>query len=72
MARSRQILTTQDEQLQCFRNVAAHLVSGGCFVIEVYVPQVRRLPLGETIRPFTVTPSHLGFEEYEFATQTAL
>src|SRR3954467_15407879 len=44
-------LTTQDEQVACFRNVADHLESGGCFVIEVLVPSLRRLPPGETIVP---------------------
>jgi SAM-dependent methyltransferase len=57
-------LTSQDEQVECFRNVAAHLEPGGCFVIEVVVPALRQLPPGETIRAFTVTPTHLGFDEY--------
>jgi SAM-dependent methyltransferase len=57
-------LTTQDAQVQCFQNVAAHLEPGGCFVIEVMVPALRQLPPGETVRAFTVTPTHLGFEEY--------
>ena len=57
-------LTTQDEQVQCFRNVASHLRPGGCFVIEVIVPALRRLPPGETVRAFTVTPTHVGFDEY--------
>jgi SAM-dependent methyltransferase len=57
-------LTTQDAQVACFRNVAAHLEPGGCFVIEVGVPDLRRLLPGETIRPFTVTPTYLGFDEY--------
>jgi SAM-dependent methyltransferase len=64
-------LTTQDEQVRCFRNAAAHLEPGGCFVIEVYVPELRRLPPGESIHAFTVTPTHLGFEEYDVATQIA-
>jgi SAM-dependent methyltransferase len=64
-------LTTQDEQVDCFRNVAAHLEPGGCFVIEVYVPELRRLPPGQSIHPFTVTPAHLGFEEYDVASQIA-
>ncbi len=64
-------LTTQDEQVACFRNVAAHLEPGGCFVIEVMVPELQRLPPGETIHAFTVTPTHLGFEEYDIATQIA-
>ncbi|MFC5823796.1 class I SAM-dependent DNA methyltransferase [Nonomuraea insulae] len=65
-------LTGQDEQVECFRNVAAHLEPGGCFVIEVYVPELRRLPPGQTIHPFTVTPAHLGFEEYDVASQIAI
>lgn len=64
-------LTTQDEQVQCFQNVARHLQAGGCFVIELYIPELRRIPPGETIHPFNVTPTHLGFEEYDFATQIA-
>ena len=64
-------LSSQDGQVACFRNVAAHLEPGGCFVIEVVVPALRRLPPGETVRPFTVTPTHLGFEEYDVASQIA-
>ena len=64
-------LTTQDAQVACFQNVAAHLEPGGSFVIEVIVPALQRLPPGETVRAFAVTPAHLGFEEYEVATQTS-
>ena len=45
---------------------------GGCFVIENYVPELPRLPAGETTHVFTATPDHLGFEEYDVATQTAI
>jgi SAM-dependent methyltransferase len=62
-------LTTQDGQVACFQNVAAHLEPGGCFVIEVGVPALQRLPPGETVRPFDVTPTHLGFDEYDVASQ---
>jgi len=62
-------LTTQDEQVQCFRNVAAHLEPGGCFVIEVGIPDLQRLPPGETVRAFTVSPTRLGFDEYDIAAQ---
>ena len=62
-------LTTQDEQVACFGNVAAHLEPGGCFVIEVMLPDLQRLPAGETIRPFTVTPTRLGFDEYDVVRQ---
>lgn len=62
-------LTTQDAQVACFRNVAAHLEPGGCFVVEVMVPELQRLPPGETVRPFLVRETRWGFDEYEVATQ---
>ena len=62
-------LTTQEAQVACFRNVAAHLEPGGCFVIEVGVPDLQRLPPGETIHPFHVSETRLGFDEYDLATQ---
>ncbi len=62
-------LTTQDEQVACFQNVAAHLEPGGCFVIEVLVPGLRRLPPGETFQLFDVSPTHLGLDEYDVARQ---
>lgn len=65
-------LTTQDEQVECFRNAAAHLEPGGYFVIEVVVPALQRLPVGETVRAFAVSPMQLGFDEYDVATQGAI
>ena len=62
-------LTTQAAQVECFRNVAAHLEPGGCFVIEVDVPELRRLPPGETIRAFHVSETRWGIDEYDVATQ---
>jgi SAM-dependent methyltransferase len=62
-------LTTQDAQIACFQNVAAHLQPGGCFVIEVMVPDLQRLPPGETVRPFTVSATRLGFDEYDVTSQ---
>jgi SAM-dependent methyltransferase len=62
-------LTTQDEQVACFQNAAAHLEPGGCFVIEVGVPQLQRLPPGETVRAFALSDTHLGFDEYDVASQ---
>jgi len=62
-------LTTQGEQVACFENVARHLEPGGCFVIEVGVPELQRLPPGETARPFSVTEDHLGFDTFDVATQ---
>ena len=62
-------LTTQEAQVACFRNVAAHLEPGGCFVVEVGVPDLQRLPPGETIRPLHVNEARWGFDEYDVATQ---
>ena len=62
-------LTTQDAQVACFRNVAAHLETGGCFVIEVGVPGLQRLPPGETFQVFHVSENGWGFDEYDVANQ---
>jgi SAM-dependent methyltransferase len=62
-------LTTQAEQVACFANAAGHLRPGGTFVIEVGVPDLRRLPPGQTVVPFTVTDERLGFDEYDVVTQ---
>lgn len=62
-------LLTQPEQVACFRNAAAHLDPGGCFVVELHVPQLRRMPPGEVACPFSVTDEHLGFDTYDFAEQ---
>ena len=62
-------LTTQDEQVACFRNVAEHLDDGGRFVIEVLVPGLQRLPPGERFQLFDATPAHVGFDEIDVATQ---
>ena len=64
-------LTTQREQVACFVNVARHLERGGLFVVEVMIPALRRLPPGETIVPIAVTPTYVGFEEYDVASQIA-
>jgi SAM-dependent methyltransferase len=62
-------LTTQEEQIACFRNVSQHLDPGGRFVLEVGVPRLRRLPPGQNVHPFTVTDDHVGFDEYDLLTQ---
>lgn len=65
-------LTTQDAQVACFTNVAAHLEPEGHFVMEVLVPRLQRLPPGEVFQPFSVTPSHLGFDEYDLVRQSEI
>jgi SAM-dependent methyltransferase len=62
-------LTSQPEQVACFANAAAHLVPNGVFVVEVMIPDLRRLPPGEVLRPFKVEAGALGFDEYDVANQ---
>ena len=62
-------LTTQEAQVACFRNVAAHLAPGGCFVIEVMVPALRQLPPGELLHAFHVSETRWGIDEYDVAAQ---
>lgn len=63
-------LRTQDEQVECFRNAARHLAPGGHFVIELWVPQLRRFPPGQAAVPHEVTEEHAGFDTYDLTTQT--
>lgn len=62
-------LTSQDAQVACFANAAAHLAPGGCFVVETFIPALRRLPLGERFVPFAVTGDYTGIDEYDVANQ---
>jgi SAM-dependent methyltransferase len=67
-------VTTQDGQVDVFCNAAAHLRRGGLFLIEVGVPDLRRLPPGQDTVPFTVAPGregdgYLGFDQYDVVTQ---
>jgi SAM-dependent methyltransferase len=63
-------LTAQDEQAACFRNVADHLEPGGCFVVEVGVPSLRRLTPGETVRcSYFESPTRFGLDEFDVARQ---
>jgi SAM-dependent methyltransferase len=62
-------LVTQDAQVACFQNAAAHLSSGGRFVIENNVPALQSLPLGHTVIPFRVDPEGFSFDVYDVVTQ---
>jgi SAM-dependent methyltransferase len=62
-------LLTQQRQVECFRNAAGHLEPGGLFVVEVFVPELRRLPPGETARPFHIGETHLGFDTFDVVDQ---
>lgn len=63
-------LPSQESQVECFGNAAAHLEPGGCFVIEVMVPELQRLPPGDSFRAFHVDDAHWGIDEYDLVTQT--
>lgn len=62
-------LTTQDAQVDCFRNAASHLRPGGCFVVEVGVPELRKLPPGQSAVPFHISDTRWAFDTYDVATQ---
>jgi SAM-dependent methyltransferase len=62
-------LVTQDGQVACFENAAAHLLSGGRFVIEARVPELQRLPLGQTMLPWRADPDGMSFYVYDVVTQ---
>jgi len=62
-------LRTQAEQVACFRNAARHLAPGGRFVIELWIPPLRRLPPGQLAAPFDVSDTHLGMDTYDLVTQ---
>jgi SAM-dependent methyltransferase len=58
-------VTTQEEQVAVFQNAAAHLDTGGCFVVAVIVPQVREVPRGARGRVFTLDSDHIGVETFD-------
>jgi SAM-dependent methyltransferase len=65
-------LLDQAEWVQTFRNAARHLQPGGRFVMELWVPDLRRFSLGAIAIPFDVTPQHLGFDTLDIATQRCM
>jgi SAM-dependent methyltransferase len=62
-------LTSQDAQVACFENAAAHLEPGGCFVVEVGIPQLRRLPPGERGNVIGVEDGYWGIDEFDVVEQ---
>jgi SAM-dependent methyltransferase len=62
-------LTTQDGQVACFQNAADHLDRGGRFVIEARVPELQRLPLGQTVLPWRADPKGMSYYVYDVVSQ---
>jgi SAM-dependent methyltransferase len=65
-------LLTQDEQVECFANAARHLSSGGRFIVELWVPELRRLPEGQRVAPAFFSPEHLVLDEFDVAAQRCI
>ncbi len=65
-------LTAQDDQVACFANAAIHLEPGGCFVVEVGVPELRRLPPGQRHVIFHGDDDGWGIDEYDTTTQSEI
>ncbi len=62
-------LLTQEEQVACFRNAARHLTPGGHFVIELWVPELRRLPAGQAGTVMHSEPGYLLVDTYDVLNQ---
>jgi SAM-dependent methyltransferase len=62
-------LLAQSEQVECFRNAARHLTPGGRFVIELWVPDLRRLPPGQTATVHSCEPGYIGLDTYDVVRQ---
>jgi SAM-dependent methyltransferase len=62
-------LLTQSEQVACFRNAARHLTSGGRFVIELWVPELRKLPPGQHATVWQSEPGYIGLDTYDLLQQ---
>jgi len=62
-------LLTQSEQVDCFRNAARHLISGGRFVIELWVPELRTLPPGQKATVCHAEPGYIGLDTYDVLAQ---
>jgi hypothetical protein len=62
-------LHTQAEQVACFHNAALHLAPGGRFVIELWVPELRRLPSGQEATVWQVEPGYIGLDTYDVVNQ---
>jgi SAM-dependent methyltransferase len=58
-------LLTQAEQAACFRNAARHLIPGGRFAIELWVPELRRLPPGQQATVWHSEPGYIGLDTYD-------
>jgi SAM-dependent methyltransferase len=56
-------VTSQEGQVAAFGNAAAHLEPGGCFVVEVGVPNRQALEV------FDLSDTHVGVDELDFDTQ---
>ncbi|MFC9429352.1 class I SAM-dependent methyltransferase [Streptomyces sp. NPDC056987] len=62
-------LLTQAEQVECFRNAARHLGPGGRFVVELWVPELRKLPPGQAATVWHSETGYIGLDTYDVLRQ---
>ena len=62
-------LLSQEEQVACFRNAARHLAPGGRFVVELWVPELQRLPPGAPAAVFAAEPGYVAFDTFDLVRQ---
>jgi SAM-dependent methyltransferase len=62
-------LLTQEAQVACFRNAACHLDPGGRFVIELWVPELRKLPPTQEAVVWRSEPGYIGLDTYDVVRQ---
>jgi len=62
-------LLTQAEQVMCLRNAARHLAPGGRFVVELCVPELRKLTPGQQAVVWQSEPGYIGLDTYDVLRQ---
>jgi SAM-dependent methyltransferase len=62
-------LLSQAQQVACFRNAARHLSPGGRFVVELWVPELRKLPPGQQATVYHIEPGYIGLDTYDIVQQ---
>lgn len=62
-------LLTQADQVECFKNAARHLVPGGRFVIELWVPELRKLLPGQNSVLWRADPDYIGLDTFDVLNQ---
>jgi len=62
-------LLTQQAQVECMQNAARHLPVGGRFVVEMWIPELRKLPPGQNAVVWEARPGYIGLDTYDVPNQ---